>query len=82
MNTVRALLYLEATSLTGMLRQRLKRLRQPKYLVGAIAGAAYMYWFVFRHMLAAPRTGARFMGRPPQGCRATKAEAGQRLVRQ
>ena len=66
MNTVRALLYLEATSLTGMLRQRLKRLRQPKYLVGAIAGAAYMYWFVFRHMLAAPRTGARFMAMPAE----------------
>ncbi|HEY4583495.1 MAG TPA: hypothetical protein VIG88_11635 [Lysobacter sp.] len=49
-----------------MLRQRLKRLRQPKYLVGAIAGAVYMYWFVFRHMLAAPREGARFMAMPTE----------------
>ncbi|MDI1252679.1 putative ABC exporter domain-containing protein [Thermomonas sp.] len=47
---VGAFVYLQATSLYNNLRQRLLRLRQPKYLLGAVAGAAYLYAFVFRHM--------------------------------
>ena len=46
-----AFFYLQVTSLYNNLRRRLLRLRQPKYLLGALAGAAYMYAFVFRHML-------------------------------
>lgn len=59
-NVVGALVYLQVTSVTGRIRARLKRLKQPKYLIGAIAGAAYLYAFVFRHMLAPHRmpTGA------------------------
>jgi ABC-2 type transport system permease protein len=52
-----ALLYLTFTSLWNSLRQRLRRLRQPKYLFGALAGAAYFYFFVFGG--AFRRTGAR-----------------------
>ena len=46
-----AFFYLQITSLYNNLRRRLLRLRQPKYLLGALAGAAYMYAFVFRHLL-------------------------------
>ncbi|MEO7599522.1 MAG: putative ABC exporter domain-containing protein [Opitutus sp.] len=45
---LRALLYLRLTSLKNLLWSRLRRLRQPKYLVGAIVGAAYFYFFFFR----------------------------------
>ena len=41
-----ALLYLRLTSLKNLLLSRLRRLRQPKYLVGAAVGAAYFY-FIF-----------------------------------
>ncbi len=41
-----ALLYLRFTSLKNWLRMRLLRLRQPKYLAGAVVGAAY-FWFFF-----------------------------------
>ena len=45
-----ALLYLRLTSLKNLLRSRLKRLRQPKYLFGAVVGAAYFWFFFFRPM--------------------------------
>jgi hypothetical protein len=67
-DVVRALAYLQWTSLVGRARQRLRRLRQPKYLVGAIAGAAYMYFFVFRHFIGmhGSRAGAGFAQIPPE----------------
>ncbi|MFT3763574.1 MAG: putative ABC exporter domain-containing protein [Pseudoxanthomonas sp.] len=43
-----AFVYLQATSLYNNLRRRLLRLRQPKYLVGALAGGAYLYFFFIR----------------------------------
>ena len=33
--------------------QRLRRLREPRYLIGAIAGAAYFWFFIFRRSMAA-----------------------------
>lgn len=45
---VGALWYLRVTSLVGLIRSRLKRLRQPKYLAGAVVGALYFYWLFFR----------------------------------
>ncbi|WP_133477963.1 putative ABC exporter domain-containing protein [Cognatilysobacter segetis] len=69
MNDVaRALAYMQWHSLAGRVRQRVRRLKQPKYLVGAIAGAAYMYFFVFRHFLGRPggHGGARFAQVPPE----------------
>lgn len=50
---VRAFFYLQSTSLFNSLRQRLRRLRQPKYLFGAVAGGAYLYFFLVRRVLQA-----------------------------
>ncbi len=52
----RALLYLRVTSLVGRIKSRLKRLQQPKYLAGALVGAAYLYW-VFIRRAHGPRPG-------------------------
>lgn len=46
-----AYLYLQVTSIRNAIVQRLKRLRQPKYLFGAIVGGAYFYFFFFRKIL-------------------------------
>lgn len=48
MALLRALLYLRLTSAKNVVRGRLRRLRQPKYLVGAIAGAMYVWFFFLR----------------------------------
>ena len=56
-----ALLYLRLTTLRNLVVQRLGRLRQPKYLIGAASAAAYLYFFVVRQM-----GGAR-AGFSPQG---------------
>jgi len=47
-----ALVYLQLTSLRNALSQRLRRLRHPRYLAGAIVGAAYFYVFFFRHFFS------------------------------
>ena len=52
-----ALVYLYVTTVRNAVVQRLRRLRQPKYLAGAIVGAAYFYFFVFGHAF----------GRTPRG---------------
>jgi len=54
-----ALLYLRLTSLKNWLRMRLLRLKQPKYLAGAIVGAAYLWFFFLRRN--------QFIGRTPTG---------------
>lgn len=43
-----ALLYLRFTSFKNWLATRGRRLRQPKYLIGALVGCAYFYFFFFR----------------------------------
>lgn len=43
-----SLFYLYRTSLVNAVIARLKRLRQPKYLLGALVGGLYFYAFVFR----------------------------------
>jgi hypothetical protein len=53
-----ALLYLRFTSLTNWLLTRLKALRQPKQLAGAIAFGAYFWFFFLRHWTSAPRVSA------------------------
>ena len=50
----RALLYYEWHSRWNRLSARLRRLRQPKYLVGAVVGGLYFYFYIF---------GAWFRGR-------------------
>jgi ABC-2 type transport system permease protein len=47
-----ALVYLQLTSLRNALSQRLRRLRHPRYLAGAIVGFAYFYFFFFRHFFS------------------------------
>jgi len=54
-NILAALVYLRATSMRNLIVSRIKRLRQPKYLVGAIVGIAYLF-LVF---------GRRFRGDQP-----------------
>lgn len=49
---LRALLYLRLTSGRNWLLSRIRRLREPKYLAGAVAGGAYMWFFFFRHLMA------------------------------
>lgn len=44
-----ACLYQQALSIYNSVRQRLLRLKQPKYLAGAVAGVAYFWFFVFRN---------------------------------
>jgi hypothetical protein len=47
---VGAFVYLRATSLRNQVVHRLGRLRQPKYLFGALFAAAYFYFFVIQRM--------------------------------
>ena len=56
----RALLYYEWHSRWNRLRARLQRLRQPKYLFGAVVGGLYFYWYVFGAW-----TGRGMAGRTP-----------------
>lgn len=44
----RALFYYQSHSWLNRLRERIRRLRQPKYLFGAIVGGLYFYWYIFR----------------------------------
>jgi ABC-2 type transport system permease protein len=46
----RALAYLRLAMIAGQVRSRLRRLKQPKYLVGAIIGVAYLYGVFVRQM--------------------------------
>ncbi|HET7132217.1 MAG TPA: putative ABC exporter domain-containing protein, partial [Gammaproteobacteria bacterium] len=47
---VPALVYLRLATAAGQLRSRLRRLKQPKYLVGAVIGLAYVYGFFLRRI--------------------------------
>ena len=47
-----ALIYLQVQSVKNRLRTRLRRLRKPKYLAGAIVGGLYFYFFFFRNFFA------------------------------
>jgi hypothetical protein len=57
MDLLRALLYLRLTSVANVVRTRLRRLRQPKYLAGALAGAAYLWFFFIRGL--GPRSNSQ-----------------------
>ncbi len=45
-----ALLYLRLTSLKNITLSRLRRLKQPKYFLGALAGIAYIYFIFYRQL--------------------------------
>lgn len=55
-----ALLYLQVHSLKNRTLVRLKRLKQPKYLVGGIVGALYFYFYFFRYLFGGRISGQRF----------------------
>ncbi len=57
-----ALRYLLARSFVNSLLTRLRRLRQPKYLLGAFIGGAYFYFYFYRFLF---RGGAQMNGRGP-----------------
>jgi hypothetical protein len=52
-SAISALFYLRAMTLRNAVISRLKRLKQPKYLIGAIVGAAYFAWVFGRGTVGA-----------------------------
>jgi hypothetical protein len=56
--TIGALFYLRTRSLRNAVISRFKRLKQPKYLVGGVVGAAYVYFFFVRRMTAGRPVGS------------------------
>src|SRR5580765_8072123 len=59
-----ASLYIIVCSFRNRLRVRL--LRQPRYFIGAIAGAAYLYFSFFARFRTSRSSAARRGGRPPR----------------
>ncbi len=47
---ISALFYLQYHTVRNRLVSRFKRLKQPKYLIGAIVGGLYFYWYFFRYL--------------------------------
>jgi ABC-2 type transport system permease protein len=47
---IAALLYLQYHTVRNRLVSRFKRLKQPKYLIGAIVGGLYFYFYFFRYL--------------------------------
>lgn len=52
---ISALFYLHFTQTWNRLRTRVKRLKQPKYMAGAVIGALYLYWYFGRVLFGGPR---------------------------
>ena len=63
-----ALLYLRLTSLKNRIGYHLKRLRNPKYVLGALVGAGYLYFILF-HRFA--RSFSRAGGNAPAAALST-----------
>jgi ABC-2 type transport system permease protein len=59
---VGASLYIAVCSARNRIRMRLRRLREPRYLVGAILGAAYLFFVFVLPRRAAGRRGRRGFG--------------------
>lgn len=51
-----ALVYLQYHSIKNRTLARVKRLRQPKYLLGGIVGALYFYFYFFRYLFTDVRS--------------------------
>jgi ABC-2 type transport system permease protein len=54
-----ASVYIIVCTARNRLRVRLRRLREPRYLIGAIAGAAYLYFSIFARMRGGYQSSAR-----------------------
>ena len=61
---ITALAYLQFHSVKNQLVRRVKRLRQPKYLVGALVGGLYFYFYFFRFLFAPRGRGGNFAAAP------------------
>ena len=57
-----AFFYLTACSFRNRMRRRLRRLREPRYLIGLVVGALYFYFFLIRPRSAAMRAGRGMQG--------------------
>ena len=57
-----ALFYLQFHSTVNRLTARFTRLKQPKYLAGAIVGGIYFYFYFFRYLFHAPGGGRGLAG--------------------
>src|SRR5947207_3969284 len=72
-----ASLYIIVCSARNRLRVRLRRLREPRYLFGAIAGGAYFYFTVFARMRAGGASSRRRRtAQPPPDVMTALAAAG------
>jgi ABC-2 type transport system permease protein len=60
-----ALFYLYTRSLANSLRQRVLRLRRPKYLFGAIFGGLYFYLYFYRFLFLRHGIGGAHSAPPP-----------------
>src|ERR1035437_5834763 len=54
---ISALFYLQYHSIKNRTVMRVKRLKQPKYLLGAIVGGLYFYWYFYRTFFGARPRG-------------------------
>lgn len=52
---ISALWFLQSRSVANSLRARVRRLKQPKYLIGAVVGAGYMWTVAFRNLFSLGR---------------------------
>lgn len=64
MTMLGASLYIIGCSARNRVRMRLRRLREPRYLIGAIVGAAYLYFSIFARMGSRGRRAGSPRGGP------------------
>jgi ABC-2 type transport system permease protein len=57
----RTFLFLTLCSIRNRLIRRLRRLREPRYIAGLVAGLVYLYWAILRNQLRAARRGGFFL---------------------
>lgn len=72
---IRALAFLQSRSLLNALKVRLRRLRQPKYLIGAIVGLGYMYFWIGRSVFGGWRRAGRVPEMPVEALQTFEAVA-------
>jgi len=56
---ISALFYLQYHTIRNRLVNRVKRLKRPKYLIGAIVGGLYFYFYFFRYLFRGYASGGR-----------------------
>jgi ABC-2 type transport system permease protein len=73
---IAALFYLQYQSARNRLVTRFKRLQQPKYLIGAIAGGLYFYWYFYRTLFLGNSRSPGFTLTPEHRAAAESLAAG------